>query len=113
MKCKDCKACKKGWFSSDPDDYVCIGVKEPFVINDINKECTEYEDKHDITGIEYVCKNFTKEEIVEKIIFYAPDSPCIEGFGIITEDSRVCNIPFPVYQKDCEECWNSKVVGKI
>ena len=44
MKCKDCKACKKGWFPSDPDEYVCIGVKEPFVINDVNTHCTEYKD---------------------------------------------------------------------
>lgn len=42
MKCKDCFACVKGWFGSNPLAYVCIGVKEPFVINDINAECTEY-----------------------------------------------------------------------
>lgn len=44
MKCKDCPACRFGWFSSKPDEYVCIGVPKPFVINDINHECTEYED---------------------------------------------------------------------
>lgn len=43
MKCKECKCCKKGWFASKPNDYVCIGVKHPFVISDINVECTEYE----------------------------------------------------------------------
>lgn len=42
MKCKDCYSCRKGWFRSAPDKYVCIGVKEPFVIDDINVECTEY-----------------------------------------------------------------------
>lgn len=42
MKCKDCEACRKGFFSSKPEAYVCIGVKEPFVIDDINVECTEY-----------------------------------------------------------------------
>lgn len=42
MKCKDCHACRKGYFESKPQAYVCIGVKEPFVINDINVECTEY-----------------------------------------------------------------------
>ena len=42
MKCKDCHACCKGYFESKPQAYVCIGVKEPFVINDINVECTEY-----------------------------------------------------------------------
>lgn len=53
MKCRDCIACERGWFSSSPDEYVCIGVQDPFVINDINAECTEYEDKRDMTGIEY------------------------------------------------------------
>lgn len=42
MKCKECNACHKGWFESKPDAYVCIGVPEPFVIDDINVECTEY-----------------------------------------------------------------------
>lgn len=42
MKCKDCDCCKQGWFSYRPKDYVCIGVKHPFVISDINHECTEY-----------------------------------------------------------------------
>lgn len=49
MKCKDCDACVKGWFTSNPDDYVCIGVPDPFVIDDINAECTEYDDKRDTT----------------------------------------------------------------
>lgn len=42
MKCKDCNCCKMGWFESKPKAYVCTGVKEPFVISDINVECTEY-----------------------------------------------------------------------
>lgn len=98
MKCKDCKACKKGWFSSDPDCYVCIGVKEPFVINDVNTHCTEYEDKRDMTGIEYVCKNFTKEEMIKKMCI---DS-CVARFGIETELSNICS-------GNCKECWGSKV----
>ena len=102
MKCKDCKACKKGWFSSDSDEYVCIGVKEPFVINDVNTHCTEYEDKRDMTAIEYVCKNFTKEEIIKQIINCSIISPCIEDFGIETELSNICS-------GNCKECWDSKV----
>ena len=47
MKCRECKCCKKGWFKSSPDKYVCIGVKHPFVINDINAECTEYPEYRD------------------------------------------------------------------
>lgn len=42
MKCKDCSAAVKGFFNCYPDKHVCIGVKEPFVINDISVECTEY-----------------------------------------------------------------------
>lgn len=45
MKCIECSACQKGWFKSQPDEYVCIGVPEPFVISDVNAECTEYTEK--------------------------------------------------------------------
>ena len=44
MKCKNCSACHKGYFKSKPDDYVCTGVCEPFVISNIDNECTEYKD---------------------------------------------------------------------
>lgn len=104
MKCKDCESCEKGWFSSNPDEYVCIGVPDPFVIDDVNTECTEYEDKRDMTGIEYVCKNFTKEEIIKQIIDSSIISPCIEDFGIETEH------PPNKCSSNCEECWNSRVV---
>lgn len=46
MKCKDCSACRKGFFKSKPDKYVCIGVKEPFVIENIDSYCTEYPEKN-------------------------------------------------------------------
>lgn len=42
MKCKECRCCKQGFFPSQPDAYVCTGVKMPFVISDVNVECTEY-----------------------------------------------------------------------
>ena len=47
MKCKDCD-CRsyKGFFESKPDAYVCLGVKEPFIIDDIDAECTEYPEKN-------------------------------------------------------------------
>lgn len=48
MKCKDCKACCKGYFKSEPNKFVCIGVREPFIINNINRECTEYKELLDI-----------------------------------------------------------------
>ena len=43
MKCKDCDCCRLGFFQYNPDNYVCTGAPEPFVIHDINVECTEYE----------------------------------------------------------------------
>lgn len=48
MKCKACSSCRKGYFESKPDKYVCIGVKEPFVIENINDECTEYFAKKEV-----------------------------------------------------------------
>lgn len=45
MKCKDCLACVKGFFKSQPDKYVCIGVPEPFVVNNIDSYCSEYIDE--------------------------------------------------------------------
>ena len=44
MKCKSCKHCKQGWFKEMPTEYVCIGVKRPFIIDDIDHECTEYQE---------------------------------------------------------------------
>ena len=46
MKCRDCYSAQKGWFKSRPDEFVCTGVKEPFVINNYpDAECSEYKDK--------------------------------------------------------------------
>ena len=45
MKCRDCDCCCKGWFPYKPNEYVCIGVKEPFIISNINLECSEYPSK--------------------------------------------------------------------
>lgn len=58
MKCIDCSACRKGFFKSKPAAFVCTGVQEPFVIEDPNVECTEYEFKRkkvtpDINHTEY------------------------------------------------------------
>ena len=47
MKCKDCDCKMKGFFACEPDKYVCIGVKEPFVIENTDVECTEYPEKRD------------------------------------------------------------------
>lgn len=39
MKCKNCDCCKKGFVKTDPEHYACTGVKEPFVIYDVEQEC--------------------------------------------------------------------------
>lgn len=41
MKCKECSACKLGYFESRPFSYVCTGTKVPFIIEDTEQECTE------------------------------------------------------------------------
>lgn len=45
MKCRECSGCYKGYFASQPESYVCISVREPFVIDNINAECPEYPEK--------------------------------------------------------------------
>lgn len=54
MKCKNCSSCRKGFFKSQPDKYVCIGVKEPFVINNVDSHCTEYPEKQKQNDSEYI-----------------------------------------------------------
>lgn len=51
MKCIDCDSCRKGWFADRPDSYVCIGVRHPFVIGNVDHECTEYPEKNTITDV--------------------------------------------------------------
>ncbi len=43
MKCYDCDCCKEGFL---PNEYVCTGVKEPFIIKNINSECSEYNEEY-------------------------------------------------------------------
>lgn len=75
MKCRECNCCKKGWFDYMPDVYVCTGVKEPFAINDINHECTEYEDRKDKIDIESAIAHFkygiTHDIFSEPVTSYA------------------------------------------
>ena len=44
MICKDCTALHRRDYSDNTYEYYCYGVKHPFVIKDINNECTEYVD---------------------------------------------------------------------
>ena len=56
MKCKDCEACHLASYTRwnphkqcmhEVKVYECWGVKEPFEIDDINQECTEYPELRD------------------------------------------------------------------
>lgn len=73
MKCRECNSCKKGWYKSRPDEYVCIGVKNPFVIKDINVECTEYPEKRNEVTIMNTAEMWLKAQEDGK--FYH----CIDG----------------------------------
>ena len=42
MKCKDCGSMKYGWNKDRPDEPWCLGVKHPFKIENIDRECSEY-----------------------------------------------------------------------
>ena len=76
MKCKDCGCCHKGWFPSSPDLYVCIGVKHPFVIEDINQDCTEYRDKSEenkkINKCPYCGESYYQELYSTTTCVYSP-----------------------------------------
>lgn len=50
MKCKDCDGCKLGYFKSKLDKHVCIATKEPFVIENVEHECTEYPERRDLVS---------------------------------------------------------------
>lgn len=44
MICRECKAMHRRDYSDNTFEYMCYGVKNPFVIKDINQKCTEYFD---------------------------------------------------------------------
>lgn len=73
MKCRECNSCHKGYFDSKPNAYVCIGVKEPFVIKDIDVECTEYPEKRNKVAIMNTAEMWLKAQKDGKIY------ECLEG----------------------------------
>ena len=86
MKCKDCASCKKGWFKSSPDEYVCIGVKNPFVINDIN--------------VDYIIlnANFTsREDFISILNQYIQHHLHIKKQSLISLNSPLEPITLPFY----------------
>ena len=73
MKCKECSCCYKGYFASKPNAYVCIGVKEPFVIDNIDSECTEYPEERNGVTVMNTAKMWLKAQKDNKVY------ECIEG----------------------------------
>jgi hypothetical protein len=77
MKCRGCDCSVKGYFKHLPEEYVCTGVKEPFVIEDYkNAECTVYKDppkKEKIKRIyeddDFIIDLFPDEPMVRVSIF--------------------------------------------
>lgn len=91
MKCKDCSSCRKGFFESKPDAYVCIGVKEPFVVDDIETECTEY--RWQTTPVDFTINKIDNSE------------EYLRGF----QDGQRSNIPLPMmkyYRKALRDAYS-------
>ena len=65
MICKECDSCRKGFFRSQPDSYVCIGVKTPFVIDDIYSNCTAYDRSVTNECVGEICSD-NRFELIEK-----------------------------------------------
>ena len=110
-KCKECTCCKKGWFSSRPYDYVCIGVPEPFIIRDINVECTEYKDdaglteyrgRDNLTNADHI-RSMTDEELAEFIL------------NCVNREINICHIGECLEEETCIDCtlrWLHKHIDK-
>lgn len=83
MKCRDCDYCRLGYFESKPYSYVCIGVKEPFVVYDVDKECTEYPERRAIQVGKIKEPVYVKQEpYVSENGIYMPEQPyALEGTG--------------------------------
>ena len=57
MKCKYCRYVIQGYFNYLKKEYVCVGVKEPFVISDYeNAECTVYKSWYDKTDLSSIIR---------------------------------------------------------
>lgn len=86
MNCVECDACKQGFFKSKPGMYVCIGTKEPFLIEDIGHECTEYPDKNISMEGKYmkeVIKTLTEKEQVNHPSHYGGENNLYEAIKVI------------------------------
>lgn len=85
MKCKECKSCCYGWFPSKPNKYVCIGVKEPFVIDDIDAECTEYPEKNKDIVVPKMTLTYLSEQEIRDIYNAIRTLEAIKQRGVLNE----------------------------
>ena len=83
VKCRNCTALRKGYFPLAPNSYVCTGVPEPFVVTDIDRECTEY--------LEYSEKTPAELEYTESICTH-----CLICGDIVINESQSPKI--------CDKC---------
>ena len=90
MKCKDCGCCHKGWFSSEPEAYVCIGVKEPFVIDNIYSDCTEYVDRAASDKVEVVRCPHCDESYYQELY---STTTCLYSPAIYKDGKLISNNP--------------------
>lgn len=69
MICKDCTALRRREYSDGSSEYWCYGVKHPFVIKDINHECTEYVED-DFTAVptwanlDFTCDTYKRPRLI-------------------------------------------------
>ena len=79
MKCKECDACHLTFYTrwnkeklcmNTVEVYECRGVKEPFEITDINRECTEYPEKRDMKVECGVCSADYDQQIYSYLYRY-------------------------------------------
>lgn len=68
MKCKDCDSCIAIYYRGEHQYYQCIGVKEPFQIDNIEQECTEYKEKQENREVDIMidmpnCEDCIHEEV--------------------------------------------------
>ena len=101
MKCKECRGCKKGWFKSRPNSYVCIGVKEPFVIDNINVDCTEYSELKN--------KKIPSEDFLMIGFDYSPED--IAGLVVSRGNGKSISVLNTIFGEDAVKLYEQLING--
>lgn len=90
MKCRHCNCCHRGWFPSRPDEYVCTGVKEPFVIENIDHDCTEYISKAEEINPEIVRCPYCNESYYQELY---KTTTCLYSPMIYKDGELISKVP--------------------